>query len=485
MIKLNSTTVLNWAPYLAVVVTYLVAQIFKLNHMAPLPENIWDNVVLWDWARGFGNLDFHGFAVDSHHRLRWGNWGIPAIFIFLFSDDVLVYFLSTALPSILASLLFSYFVWRNIGVWQSALFLTLWYFDSELFRATFQLLPSGQSLLPASILLLLFTQAAKTAKESRDMPLWLSIGIALMTLWLYGVKETYMAFMPAIMWLMWRIGGFKSVQILMAVMLVGYAFETFVFHTITPEFPLLGRVYAVANSGSHVTIMMTHPHYVAEQTRYFDSGITMRWAVATGMSSIVYFTAFLCSILFIAQRQASEATRYAAEHLVAIFLLSFMVFTTFFILPTYPIRLGHGLVSRYLTIALPFSYIVILYFMTQQLRANGRLIKLAAMCIVPFYISPAINRFADYPDIGIAQIAEKYRHFGHNMNNYDCFRARSKSVLSNELDLIPYRYRSPELAKTIRDKVFDADDQGWFVIKPAESECQNTYSIGRVQTQRY
>lgn len=485
MNKIDKQTLIKFFPYLVLVGLYLSAQTYKVFYMAPFPENIWDNVVLWDWARGVGVGDFSAFEDDSHHRLRWGNWAIPAILIKIFSDNILIYYLSTILPSIAASLLFSYFVWRYIGLWQTAAFFVLWFYDSELFRATFQLLPAGQSLLPASIILVLLAYAADLKKESRPIHSVVLIVISLATLWLYGVKETYMAFFPAVMWVMWKLGGFRALKILTIVMALGYFLETLFFVSISDTFPVLGRIYAIINSGSHVNIMLSNAHYVAQQTRYFDSGITMRWAVATGMSSIVFYMAFLSCVMIIAQRKVNHvASQYSAQHIGALMLLSFMVFTTFFVISIAPIRLGHGLVSRYLAIALPFSYIVILYFVSAQLKDTSRWYKVAALCIVPFYISPAINRFADYADVSINDMAVRYHFMGTQFSESDCIRGKSKMILSNELDLVPATSRSPEFDQMIKDKTFVAED-GWLVIKQHNGECQNTYTIKRTHSQRY
>jgi len=483
--KVDKQTLVKFLPFLVVVGLYVFAQIHKALHMAPLPENIWDNVVLWDWARGVSVADFSTFEDDSHHRLRWGNWGIPAILIWMFSDNVIIYFLSTILPTVLASVFFGYFVWRYIGLWQTVLFFVMWYYDSELFRATFQLLPTSQALLPISIILVLTAYIADLKKDARHVNSYLLLVISLATLWLYGVKETYMAFFPAIMWLMWQLDGFRAVKILTIVMAVGYAIETIFFLSISDSFPVLGRIYAVANSGAHVNIMLSSPRYVAQQTQFFDSGITMRWAVAVGMSSIVYFMAFICCILTVAQRQLNRvAGQYSANHIAALLLLNFMVFTTFFVISISPIRLGHGLVSRYLAIALPFSYIIILYFVSQQLKDNSRWYKFAAMCIVPFYVSPAINRYAGYPDVGIHHVAHTYYVLGQEFSQSDCIRGRSKMILSNELDLIPKRFRSPELDKATKEKNFISQD-GWLVVKQTDGECRNMHSVARTKSQRY
>jgi len=496
MITINRETLPRWGLFTLIVAVYLWGQWYKLFYLAPPPANIWDNVVLWDWARSFMMGDFSVFENDSHHRLRWANWAFPALLIQVFSDDVLNYYLSSAIPTILASLVFAYFVFRYIGVWQTALFLILWYYDSELFFATFQLMPTSQSLLPISILLMLFTHTVTkgeagatntstpvgtTSKISTPMAVAMSVCI----FWLYGVKETYMAFLPAVMWLMWKIGGSQPLKVLGVVFVVGYILETLFFNWISDGFPALGRIYAVANQGSHVKIMLGDPRYVAQQTRFFDSGITMRWAVAVGMSSIAYYTAFLFALLTMAQRQKIPTNTYKPEHIIAVFLLSFMLFTTIFILPVYPIRLGHGLVSRYLAIGLPFSYIIGLWYLTEQIKDNKLWLKLAASLIVLFYVAPAINRFAEYPRSSIAKEALFYRDLGNVINQYDCFRARSLPILSNELTLVPFKFKEPQIHALTRTKDATAEERLYMFKVNEAAECANKYTFSRKSPNRY
>ena len=480
MTILNREILSKWALFALIVAVYLWGQWYKLYHLAPPPANIWDNIVLWDWARHFMMGDFSIFENDSHHRLRWANWAFAAFMIEVFSDDVVNYYLSSAIPTTLASLVFAYFVFKYIGAWQTALFLVLWYYDSELFFATFQLMPTGQSLLPISLLLVLFTKAAITQTISTRLAIIISICI----FFLYGVKETYLAFLPAFMWLMWKIGGARPLKILGLVFLVGYVLETLLFLWVGNDFPVLGRIYAIANQGSHVQIMLTDPNYVAQQTRYFDSGITMRWATATGMSSTVYYAAFLFALITVAQHKQPSPNGYKPEYVVAVFLLSFMALTTFFIFPVYPIRLGHGLVSRYLGICLPFCYIIALWFVTQQMKDNKLWIKLAASSIVLFYIAPAINRFADYQPSSIEKEAFFYRQLGKVINYHDCFRAQSLVILSNELNLVPFKFRDPRIHAMMKTKE-SIVESGWHKFKVDESSCEHTYHFSRIETLRY
>ena len=276
----------------------------------------------------------------------------------------------------------------------------------------------------------------------------------------------------------------KRIKILGIVFVVAYVLETLFFSWISDGFPILGRIYAVANQGSHVKIMLSDPTYVAQQTRYFDSGITMRWAVATGMSSTVYYAAFLFALITVAQHQKTPSGANKPEYVVAVFLLSFMVLTTFFIFPVYPIRLGHGLVSRYLGICLPFCYIIGLWYVTEQIKNNKLWIKVSASSIVLFYIAPAINRFADYETSSIEKEAFFYRKLGKVINYHDCFRAQSLVILSNELNLVPFKFRDPRIHAMMKTKE-SIVESGWHKFKVDETSCEHTYHFSRIATARY
>lgn len=473
---------IHYASLLLLLALLAVLQFYRINHLAPPPEYIWDNIYLWDWARNFGRLDFSTFVADSHHQLRWGNWGFAAILIKLFSDEVVYYYLATVIPSTLAIGIFVYFAWRHFGVIAALVFMLFWYYDALLFRATFQLLPSGAALLPCAIMLLLLSRLV----QSQGHNTVLLIGLSITLFWLYGTKETHLAFLPAVAWFMYQRNGWRALQILAAVMLLGYAAETAFFHAISSDFSLLGRIEAVVNGGQHVKIMTESSHYVGQQTQYFDSGITMRWMSTSGVTPVVLSLAFVFALLVMASQHGLKNAQVSEQKLLAVLIFSFFMCSTFFVISINPIRLGHGLVPRYATILLPFAYLAIIAYMHSQLATTPRVYKLAALALIPFLIAPAMHRYADYSDLSISEISRRYNEFGETLHKYECVRAKQKSIVMNQLDLVPLAKRAPNMVHMIgRDENTIYQDP-WFIAKADLSkQCESMFTIARNVTMRY
>ena len=253
------------------------------------------------------------------------------------------------------------------------------------------------------------------------------------------------------------------------------------------------------NDGQHITIMLENTHYVAQQTRYFDSGITMRWARTSGMTPLVMYSGFLIAILmftennspktsFNRQGQGTMSKQGLAQfnYVMSVLFVSFIVFSTFFIISINPIRLGHGLVPRYATVGLPIAYLLIIGFSTMRVSGRSKVYAFAMLAIVPFFVAPSIDRFKTYPKTSITQVSSQYETFATSLKGYDCIRSRTKSIVMNELDLIPTKFRDEKLTKMANDETLLVNEDRWFVVKSEpDLECQNMYTIGRTRTARY
>jgi len=472
----------NFGAFYFLVAGFIALQYYRIFNLAPPPEYIWDNVYLWDWARNFGNLNFTTFVPDSHHQLRWGNWGFAALLIKLFSDEILYYYLATVIPSSLAVIIFIYIAWRHAGILGALAFITLWYYDALLYRATFQLLPSGAGLLPCALMLLLCVRLVKTQLLSPILLLALSATM----FWLYGTKETHLAFLPAVMWLVFHFGGVRALFTLIAIMVVGYAAETYFFYRVDDNFSWLGRIHAVADGGQHVTIMTEHPYFIKEQQQYFDSGITMRWAQTGGVTPVIVFLAVVIAILVQGQQYRKDNSTYSIEQVLAMLVMSFVICTTFFVISVSPIRLGHGLVGRYVTLLLPLAYLLVIRYSATHLKDKPIRFKIAILAIIPFYIAPSIYRFDGYNKMSITEISQRYNNFGAKLKNYDCVRAKRKVVAMNQLDMVPQKYRLPEHHQLITNDQSFHLRHGYFIAKAnAGKECKSTYTITRDITNYY
>ena len=482
---MQSNSIRNLFGFCIVVVVVALLQGYKIFYFAPNPENIWDNVYLWDWARHLAEGKVGTFVDSSHHLMRWGDWTIPTIFIWLTSDSVLTYFLSTIIPSTAGLLIFTWLAYRYIGFTAALLFAVLCFFDALMFRATFQLLPSGQGMLPVALMALMALWLVKQS-EINLPAVFVASGILF---WVYGSKETHLAFMPGFLWLIYTRFSFKPVLQIVAIFAALYVLETIAFIIISPTFPWLGRIYSLINDGQHITIMMEHAHYVAEQTRYFDSGITMRWARTSGMTPLVIFIGFLLSILVFTEDKPTRASQESLSqfnHVMSVLFVSFIIFSTFFVISINPIRLGHGLVPRYAPLGFPFAYLVILGFVSYRVSGKPKKYGIAMLAILPFFIAPSIDRFKTYPKTSISEVSKKYEQFAETLEPHDCVRSRSKSIVMNELDLIPTKFRDEKLANMANNGTLLVYEDRWFVVKSdPDLACQNMYTIGRTKTARY
>lgn len=470
---------------LSVFVLFFILQWYKIYQFAPNPENIWDNVYLWDWARHLSQGKVGTFVDSSHHLMRWGDWTIPTVFIWLSSDSVLTYFISTIVPSVLGMAVFTWLANKHIGSTAALAFVVLCFFDALLFRATFQLLPSGQGLLPIA---LMFVLALWLNGQSKISFTWVLMS-ACVLFWVYGTKETHLAFAPGFLWILYQRFSYKPVMQISLLLLVFYIVETLAFIVISPTFPWLGRIYSLLNDGQHITIMLEHAHYVAEQTRYFDSGITMRWARTSGMTPLIIFGAFLMAIFVFVDEPVNQNTKKSLvsfNYVAAVLFFSFIVFSTFFIISIDPIRLGHGLVPRYATVGLPFAYLLLIGYATFKLQGKPIRYAVALLAMIPFFVAPAVDRFGKYPKADIVSISKQYDAFARKLSNQDCVRSRTRSILMNELDLVPLKFRDERLANLITNDTLVVKEEGWFVAKSApQLECKSMYTIRRTTTARY
>jgi hypothetical protein len=475
---------------LAVVILVCGLQFAKFFYLTPPPEYIWDNVYLWDWARSVSLRDYSNFVADSHHLLRWGNWSFATVLISVFSDEVLYYYLATFIPSSLAYLCFTVIAWRYVGLTGALLFALFWFFDALLFRASFQLLPSGSALLPLAILFGLVLSVI----EKNRVGLSKAIGIGAVVFWLYGTKETHLAFIPGLLLLIYQVGGVRPVLTILSVVFCGYVAETIAFSQLSNDFSSFGRIATLVDGGQHVKLMTEAEKYVNSQNQYYDGGITMRWLVVSGVTSIPVFMGFIFSLFVISDgRQPisgrDTSTNLRLENILrvsAYFIVSFLVCTTFFVISIDPIRLGQPLVPRYVTTLLPFLYLIIVSYLFQQSREKSVGYKLALLAIIPFFVASSIDRISNYKTYSAVQISDNYNKFSQDLIRYECISAPKRSIVMNQLDLIPTKYRDFRLELMINNEAYYDAKLGRFVVKTLnDKECQSMYRITRGETMRY
>ena len=171
--------------------------------------------------------------------------------------------------------------------------------------------------------------------------------------------------------------------------------------------------------------------------------------------------------------------------IVSLFVLSFALCTTFFVVSLMPLRLGHPLVPRYATTMMPLIYLIITVYLWRTTLQHSRAVKIGLICLIPFYVSASLHRYVDYRELSIFGIAADYRTFGEQLDEHACVRARSKVVLLNQLDLVPEKYRTEKVTRFI-DNENPIERAPWFIVNATPGKpCRKPYTIYRLITMRY
>ena len=255
----------------------------------------------------------------------------------------------------------------TIGPIAASLLSVLWAIDSELYRATFQLLTTGQGLLPLSIVcVFLYYLTKRQSVRLSDIAI-----ISLLSFWLYGVKETNLFFLPGVMMFLWRSSGIRNALIYILMFIGLYCIETIALYFISDGELLFGRMYELLFGGHKHLNAMTSGRIVKELVKYYDGGWSIRFYIASGHHIVVYFISAFISLIYIANpiNKENKSDRFGSLYLTfSNLFISFFLLTSIFIVEIDPIVLGQPLRSRYLAILLPISYIIIFSFLVRQIH---------------------------------------------------------------------------------------------------------------------
>jgi hypothetical protein len=423
--------------FLIVAGIFIGLQIANFFYITPAPDPSGDAAKNWELARelALGNPALlNSSEVMSHHYMRWGIWLLPTVLNYLFSDGIAVYFLSSILPATAAAIVFIYLVTANLGALIGGLFALLWFFDPQVNRETFQLMPTAAGLLPLSLLLLAFHLYARRQLSVTT----LTAASGVLMFWLYGAKETNIFFGPGIVVVLFLVGGLRSVAIFAAICAALYVVETLAFRSLTDAMSYGGRLHElVSKDAPHMSGMMKRPNIVAEQSALWDAGIISRWYRVLPGHIPVYFGSIALFAYFLWKGPPAETTAPARRlaFMFAALGASFAFCTSFFILSLDPIRLGQPLRARYLAILLPVSYFVLLYMLhegqkryittpqrAQLVTAGG----LAAAVLGVLFLQHGAGRgiFRNAKSLGYWRAY--YADVGRRMPDTVCIRPRGK-----------------------------------------------------------
>jgi len=372
-----------------IVAIFVAAQVFKFIFLVPEAETGGDAAMKWNVARelaqGSAEL-FRGSDFISQHYMRWASWALPMALIWLFSDEIVIYYLSTALPSTLAALIFVYVSFRNFGPVPTLVLAILWFFDPQLYRATFQLLPTGAGLLPLALIVLTFQRFGDGKLSDRGLTIWLVV----LLFWLYGAKETNIFFAPGLFFAIWLLSRAKYAFGFALGFVALYAVEAVGLSLLADKALLGGRMMELLAGGAvHITAMREAEVLVREQEALWDAGILSRWYNVSPFHIPVYALSIPAFIYLVVRhiRTPPETGGAKLAFGVAMMALSFVLLTSFFIVSLDPVRLGQPLRSRYLAILLPLSYFTLFHMFMQISNRRAAVRSVVALVLLSLTFS--------------------------------------------------------------------------------------------------
>lgn len=336
-----------------------IIQLFQFQFFAPFPEIGGDAVFKWEFAKYI----YYGLPLDkflptedvSHHIFRWVSWLQALPVIYVFGDNVDAYFLSTLIPSVIGGMVFAYLIYFYAGLIPFIIFLLFWNIDAQVFRGTFQLLPTGAGFLPLAILC--FVIHANIQKKLYDHTTL--IILSLLMFGLYGAKETNLFFAPGLFLFSVSRFGLPKSLIIPIIGFVLYTLETFFFlNLLGDKVHSFGRLLNLI-SGDHFQGQS------AIEITYLDAGIISRWIFVPDSQKVINILSLL-SIFYFAHhwRKNRLVNNEKNEYLkfLCLMLVSFIFMTSFFFISIDPLRLGQPLLPRFLGIFSPLalSFLLIL-----------------------------------------------------------------------------------------------------------------------------
>ena len=399
-------------------------------------------------ARDFANFDLSTFELANHHHLRWGSWIVPFFFNIIFGDGIEIYYYSTIVPSTLAGLLFVYLCSKRFGFVWALVFLALWFTDKQLNRGTFQLLPTGQGLLPLALMGYLLLQLPGSKPTNKR---YLTL-ILCCWFWMYGVKETNLFFTPGILFYVYFNGGFRAVRFLLLGMLGLYAIECLFFILITNGDLVLGRAWQLLfGDAKHMKLMSTMQKLVKEQNRYFDHGVTIRWYMTDKPQVVLNFIAPLLSLFYLNKLGIKNLERQQRLIVIyAVLCLSFLFFTTIFIVSLDPIRLGQPLRDRYLAIILPLAFILVMDFVKFHVADKNRIMGLSGLFLAVMFLSSPIEQTQKrYSKKSVSERSAQYHKLAKRMQQADCIHSKIRKRTMHLPNIMPLEIQKGQLKKLV------------------------------------
>tara|TARA_Y100000590_G_scaffold465489_1_gene637939 strand:- start:4938 stop:6293 length:1356 start_codon:yes stop_codon:yes gene_type:complete len=374
--------------------------------------------------------------MNNHHLMRWGSYLPIKIISIIWGIDFISLTLTSFFFFVLSSTVFLYIAHRFFGLLYSLIFLTFWLTSKSLSLEIFSLSVVNQSLLPLATILLALIHLKNNQKSTFSIFL-----LSLAIFWAYGVKETNLFFFP----LLFLLKIFKeNPLIIFKILLFGlilYFLETIVLYFFSDQYFIFGRIIALITSETgHINEMLIgygseHFSSLSKFESYFLP--SYRWYSARDWDTTIFYLSFIISIFYL----FNSSIKNQIIHINSVLIISFFTFTTFFIVSFSPLVMGQPLATRFLTVLLPFSFIIIISFLQHIINSSSnKHITIILLCVVlitffsrPMYSLVRLNENWGYLSL-ISHYGysswdrnQDYKKLAEKINSYDCMIINSSN----------------------------------------------------------
>lgn len=360
-----------------------------------------DELIKWTLANDF--VFFQSHYSFTHHEMRWAHWFQSMIFTNI-NNPFWGYYLASLIPSFLGFFIIAYSILKIAGVIPSIIFLIITTFDQNILESSFTLLPENGLVLPLSIIIFLLLNKNFQLDNVKNILI-----IFFLSIWMYGIKETNIFFLPGIAYLILIQGGLKYLIQFVLLFIFFYVIETamLLFHAAGPMSPF-GRLHQLLLIGKEYifTDMMNNDGNVLNLHSQIN-----KWTSFS--NSYFYISTFILLvnnfILFKKNSNCSFSLNFSYP------IFSFIIFSTFMVYQSF--------LERYWLILLPIFYanIILLFFIFFK-KINIFLrcfVLLIALILFNNSASKNIYNSINSP-VSLLKIIEKYNIIKNNILESDC-----------------------------------------------------------------
>jgi len=460
----------EYASGILIVSLYLLLEGLRATYSSPGFDGHGDASYKWDLARAIASGEIRAFDSTNHHSLRWGGWLIACIFNLIFSDNLAFYLLSAMIPAILGGTVFAFLVTRALGFWIGLAFVTLWMIDPQLYTRTYTLMPSGATLFPLALTLLVLVYCV----EKQSFSSVNAVCLAIICFWSYGIKETNLFFIPAVIYVLAKHFRLKYLYIFVATGTFFYFVESFLLWYFTTIDHMFGRLYElVFGSAKHLNLMNS-TRLQGELAGYYDGGSSFRfYKGTTKYHTTLYFTGAYLAIINLFGKDRQNNIRLRTTMLItSVLFISFFFVNGFFVggselRPLQPLR------PRYLVPLIPLALILLTCHTYNVINTTGKWAIIPLFALLWFFISEPINWATDKyaaPYNDMQAMHNNYTKFAERIENTDCVY----NHVMRHLDIIqrwpPLSSRGPKFEIFSSAKTEKVQDR--LYVKKLNSSCE-------------